>query len=113
MQDAAESDEDSAEEDKPTETPGDYPGVDDLDTVDDARLWTKLSGGLMAETGLTAPRLLRNEDKDRGGNGEAPWKAMAPEPLSTAGPEMDEKASTPSTPGAVLPTTWCWTVPRR
>ncbi len=65
---------------------GEYPGPDDIDVLDDARLWTKLAGDVMAETGLSPPRLIRTEDQDR--------SALLP-----LGPEADEAG--PLSPGGV------------
>lgn len=45
--------------------PGDYPSADDLDTLLNSKMWTKVGGGSLAETGLAPPRLIREEERAR------------------------------------------------
>jgi hypothetical protein len=77
-------------------SPGDYPGADDVDSVEEVKLWTKIGGGAMAETGLAAPRLLKAED-----GSAAPAVDTAAE-ASTPAAEGDAGASL-STSSGVAP----------
>lgn len=86
MQSDSDSDDGDARAKKQTGAPGDYPGVEDIDVLDEHRLWAKLAGDVMAETGLSPPRLVRLEDAERALGGNT-LPALGP---STAGPEMEE-----------------------
>ena len=93
-QGSPDSDDDSGDDEKANETPGDYPGVDDIDEVEERRLWTKLAGGAMAETGLAAPRVIRNEERDRAaGQSDSPWKTAEAPPAIETGPEQEDKGA--------------------
>ena len=43
--------------------PGDYPTADDLDVLVTSKMWTKVGGGSLAESGLMPPRLIREEER--------------------------------------------------
>jgi len=60
---------------------GEYPDGEDLDVLLDSKMWTKVGGGSLAETGLTAPRLIREEEAQKVAAGGKPGSAD-----STGGP---------------------------
>jgi hypothetical protein len=98
VQSDSDSDDGDARAKKQTGAPGDYPGVEDIDVLDENRLWAKLAGDVMAETGLSPPRLVRVEDAERALGGNT-LPALGP---STAGPEMEEGAGGVGSPTGVV-----------
>jgi hypothetical protein len=69
--------------------PGDYPGPDDLDVLVSSKMWTKVGGGALAETGLAPARLIREEERAKGA-------------VSAAAHEGEPGAQAPTSSGSVL-----------
>ncbi len=61
--------------------PGDYPTADDLDVMLSSKMWTKVGSGTLAETGLSPPRLIREEEAMKA-SGKTVAEA-APVPIDT------------------------------
>jgi hypothetical protein len=69
--------------------PGDYPGPDDLDVLASSKMWTKVGGGALAETGLAPARLIREEERAKGA-------------VHVGGQDGDQVASAPTNSGSAL-----------